>query len=882
MPILINEKKPINGKTKTKTKLSHKSAYVVNPKDIVVKLHNTATEKVAEKYTDCFVQNTALDGEGNNLKFYGAGQHLLAAIAKNKDDGSEAKIKKTDAFEVLKLYINWFSGPDMAEKLKIEKLKPLEEAQKPQEKTQKSLTPKEPEETAESFEFIPSFSQYLLTEETSSESDSDDESALGYCISYKIEFEGYKIHPIAQAIKRFLGNLVKKIGLELASFQLGNWMTGAKGKVHTISGHLGGIPHPHKYVTADKLIPQMKQEFGKRFTDSDPTIKALDKETILSYIGKQLEAKDASKIKGAKYSICVRVSKNDKSYKLYNRGLIADVVMASVDGFWRKIKIRRGLRPRYRKNDVVFINNYSDNKRERGEVRYDTSKTNREEGAIGDSLNPIYNGSLITEALDINSRVEKMRDILRQTAKDILKDKVVSTDVDTSTDVISRITAEAAVDPRTVFMLKKYKYLYVIKTEIEKEEGKPDDELLKDVQKVFTDAIFKVATDLGDGSTPSEKAIRDIKPMSCALTTESKRITKEVNQFMNLIFEELVVEAMSEEDVIKSLDKQLRSSLTDTIKSQIHTKLQVNPKAGFGKSDDVAQELDRLGLLSDEAKQKLKDSKYAFYFAIKKTKEAKDSDGNEETIGGSIGNQLFKRDAIVKTHFSAFDGIKIDSFVSYDKTANKNFAYHKNKEPADSHVFIGTVVDDLDNKKPKEKLAQFWVVPDENNFIQPRMKIRVVAVKDPEKPDEWEGIGELKSFDDFEFPPISDMPKNDKGQEAEKFDIRSKNELKNVLKDAEDGNGEVRRKHVLLDPDTDEEFLAIRVLYKKADEDGGDGGEGGDDGGDGDHDKDKKEDGEGKINVNHTDYDFYILPMPDLELKDDSKENQKDKNSKQQ
>lgn len=851
--MIINEEKPVNGKIKTKTRLSKKSACVISAKDIVVKLHTNANSKVEEKYSDYFVQNTAIDGEGDNLKFYGAGQHLIAAIPKSKDDGSEATIKKTDALEVLKLYISWFSGPDIAKKLKIEMLKPLEEAQKPAEKEHKNLKPKEPEEPKESISTIPSFNQYLLNEATPPPPPSgDEESAPGYCISYKIEFEGQKTHPIKDAIKKLIGDLFSTLGI-----QFGNWMSGNNGDVHTLGGLKKGFQNIFGgKFTADKLVPRVVEEYKKRFPDSDPNVKVIDGQTIISYIGKQLEAVDASKIKKAQYSLCTRISKNDKSYKLYNRRVIAEVLTSAIDGFFKKIKIKKLGLPRFTKNDVVFVNNYSDYKRDKGEVKYDTSKINRAEGAVADSLKVEYSNQLITEAVDINSRVEKMRDALRKNAKDVLKDKVVSTDVDTSSDVISRIKVEAAVDPRTLFMLQKYKYLYVIKTEIEKEAGSSDDDLLKDVQKVFTNVVFDVATELGDGSTPSEKAIRDLKPMSCTLTTESRKNDAKVNQLMNLLFEEIIVEAMSEDDVIKSLDKQIRSSLTDTIKSQINTKLQVNPKAGFGKVDDVAQELEQIGLLNDTAKQKLKDAKYAFYFAIKKTKEVKDADGNEETIGGSIGNQLFKRDNIVKTHFSAFDGIKIDSFVSYDQTANKKFAYHKNKEPADSHVFIGTVVDELEPEKPKEKLAQYWVVPDENNFIQPHMKIRVVVFKDPEKADEWEGIGEPKGIDDFEFPKIADMPKNVKGQEAEKFDIESKAALKNIVKDAEDGNGEIRRQHVLLDPDTDEEFVAVRVLYKKKGE-----GEGGD--------KDKKEKGDGKINVNRTDYDFYIIPIKGLELKDE-------------
>ena len=355
----------------------------------------------------------------------------------------------------------------------------------------------------------------------------------------------------------FAGDLLGPLGI-----QLGNWMSGSKGDAHTLSGlnkarkdMFGGA------FDANKLQSSYQEELRRKMPDSVPYVQVIDRDTLISYLGKQLEASDASKIKKAEYSLCTRMDKKDKSYKLYNRKLIADVLMSSIEGFFKKHKLTKLGLPRFTKNDVVFVNNYSENKRSKSDVKYNVDKS---DGAVPESKTA-SEGHLLLEAVDVNERLEKMRDELRKTAKSILKDRLVQTDIDTASDVVSRLKAEAAVDAKTLYNLQKYKYVYVIKTEVEKEEGSKDLETLAaDVQKVFSEVIYSVAKEYGDGRSPSEKAVQALKPMSTL--TESKS-SKDLNEFMSLLFEDLVVEAMSEDEVIKSIDKQLRSAFTDTIKS---------------------------------------------------------------------------------------------------------------------------------------------------------------------------------------------------------------------------------------------------------------------------------------------------------------------------
>jgi len=52
--------------------------------------------------------------------------------------------------------------------------------------------------------------------EAAEDNSNDNESAVGYCISYKIEFEGQKSHPIKNALKKlmdFAGDLLGPLGI---------------------------------------------------------------------------------------------------------------------------------------------------------------------------------------------------------------------------------------------------------------------------------------------------------------------------------------------------------------------------------------------------------------------------------------------------------------------------------------------------------------------------------------------------------------------------------------------------------------------------------------------------------------------------------------------
>jgi len=63
--------------------------------------------------------------------------------------------------------------------------------------------------------------------------------------------------------------------------------------------------------------------------------------------------------------------------------MIVDVLMSSIEGFFKRHKLTKLGLPRFTKNDVVFVNNYSENKKSKNDVRYNVDKS---EGAVPESV----------------------------------------------------------------------------------------------------------------------------------------------------------------------------------------------------------------------------------------------------------------------------------------------------------------------------------------------------------------------------------------------------------------------------------------------------------------------------------------------------------------
>jgi len=93
---------------------------------------------------------------------------------------------------------------------------------------------------------------------------------------------------------------------------------------------------------------------------------------------------------------------------------------------------------------VILVNNYSDNKKSKGEVKY----TEKGEGSVEDSLVVSFPGRIITEALSVEDRRKSIKQKLEELAKKNLGDSYKKSDALPSTEVIEILKKNGIDEPK--------------------------------------------------------------------------------------------------------------------------------------------------------------------------------------------------------------------------------------------------------------------------------------------------------------------------------------------------------------------------------------------------------------------------------------------------
>lgn len=193
----------------------------IDTSKIILELHNKALSQI--KDNDYIVINSAIDGNGSNAKFYGSGDHMIIATSKNNNDDNK-KIPKDKALELIKTYVQWYSGVDLIQDINLDSLNILDVEQNESQKN--SIRKRLIENNLYSFE------KYLLEDaettdndvnsQKKSDTESDDkkssdeqndeksddeqndniEEANGYYIVYKVELPGQKAKPLSAVLKK--------------------------------------------------------------------------------------------------------------------------------------------------------------------------------------------------------------------------------------------------------------------------------------------------------------------------------------------------------------------------------------------------------------------------------------------------------------------------------------------------------------------------------------------------------------------------------------------------------------------------------------------------------------------------------------------------------
>ena len=447
-----------------------KSSCDISLNQIIIALHFNALKKIGND--NIKIQNSAIDGDKEeNAKFYGAGQHIIAAIPLKSGSLDETGIAKKDALQPLQTYIQWFAGPDI--KLSEDQLNALDMSSDDKEKADDIEASKKDKVAGEKYEesniYVPSFSQYLLLEdgeeaeastdaeakpeegtEDKPEASGNEEKAKGWYITFNLDIKGQKTHPLADALKKFGKDLLEGFGV--STF---DWRSGATGEVKTIGDMLDSLDAVFGKIDPDELIKKYDDNLKKKFPQGEARSQIWDTKTINQHLKKQLDSKAKSKLKEAELALCTRVDKRDKSYKMYNSQLIADTVTASIQGLFKKFKNKID------KKDVIMVNNYSDDKKDKEEKQYTGDKA---EGAVADSLQNTYNGMLLTEDENKKLTVGQASTELQKIVQSDLKDYKATSQVASSEKIVDKLTKAGIDEPRLFEELKKAKYSFLIKT----------------------------------------------------------------------------------------------------------------------------------------------------------------------------------------------------------------------------------------------------------------------------------------------------------------------------------------------------------------------------------------------------------------------------------
>lgn len=663
----------------------------IDLKQIICALHVKAV-KEAVKDKQYKIQNTAIDMNGDDdksAKFYGAGTHMIAAIPTDIKEGETGSIPKSEALKMLQAYAQWYSGPDTAKKITADKLIALEDGKTgaSEESSKDTTSKKTASSPAESLviPIIPSFKQWLLTEEgeadseppasgeaegdkdpdadteppTSGEPEGDkdpeaEESAPGYYVTYKLKVEGQQEVTTGEIFKKAAGDWIKSIGL--ANW---DWRSGSEGKAVTIGELADEFDKVFGKIDPDELNTTYSANLKKKFPKGDAISDVWDTKTILQYLKKDIAPKDAKRIRDAEYAICTRVNKNDKSYKLYKPAVIADLITSSIKGIVKIFKNR--IKP----DDVILVNNYSDNKKENGE---DKKYIDKDEGTVVDSLSRHDYRTMIVEDGEPTEKekntVEDVQKKLDEIAADKLKDYSPTTKADTTENIVSYLKSEGIDEPELFSKLQgaAHSFLIQLKQPISKDSStKPtesidvshsllsflfekalennDKAIVENVRKCFMNFVmsYKAYDKDGKEANPDISFIKDIAGYVSDKEPEAPTESyKDTLGLFNLLYED---EAMLDEAKLADLlleghnvgkgvalqiiDQKGAKNLAAALpKMQMFIKANYKTKKGENKEESLRYKA--LGLLEQFAKLTTEDD-------MKKFVDSKFEDGGKDT-----------------------------------------------------------------------------------------------------------------------------------------------------------------------------------------------------------------------------------------------------------
>lgn len=688
---------------------------------IIAALHQTALAHSNAASKNATIANSALEGDGKDAKLASAGEHIISVIP---NEGGV--LQKVDAIALLSEYVHWFVGPDLAKKVN--------------DSTVKSLTEAPGSEKNESKKFM-SFGKFLMLEaeeddlaaadeqfsgeeggeeEKSTESekkeeedkkpeedkkdgkpeekdgnkegevDETKESKTGYYIAYNLKVEGLPQTALKDAMKKFAKTLFDDVKITASGLFSG----GDSFTVKDIKDAVNDIFGP---IDPNDLVDKVEKEISTKYPQHSPAeVKIRDKTTLISDLGKNIDAAQKQKISTANYSLWIKINEYDATKPIFNQRIIADIVQSSITGIFKKFKNK------ITKNDVIFIEDYAD-------IHDDTKSLEQLNISVpepGDFTKKMKNSKATIQSVwaDIDKLIDpilknkqKKNSILADECSKVWKNFKEKHSGDKELDKTD-CTEEEIIEYFKGFIEAYTKVFNKHKDQQDLHESLRTLKILsnaKEFKKFIFESMYRNAFSTNVLSNSIKKDLMKHDIMSILLEEEPSESEGSKEN------EEKKEDALSDED-IKNISSAFKNKLVDIAKDT--TTLAIKPFATFGKSEDVLAWLEERGIASNDVKAKLSEFPYAAAHVLKLPKKFNDVgeiDEKNGTLGkASAGYKVYTSDNVKSALESVVDEKIDEPVIEYEATSNGKLKYNKTKISATCKVRV--LLLDIAEKRGKE------------------------------------------------------------------------------------------------------------------------------------------------------------------------------------
>ena len=665
---------------------------------IIAALHQTALAHSNAASKNATITNSALEGDGKDAKLASAGEHIISVIP---NEGGV--LQKADAIALLSEYVQWFVGPDLKKKVN--------------DSTVKSLTEAPGSEKNESKRFM-SFGKFLMLEaeeddlaaadelfsgeeggeedkstegnkeedkkpeedkkdgepedkdgSKKGEVDETKESKTGYYIAYNLKVEGLPQTALKDAMKKFAKTLFDDMKITASGLFGG----GDSFTVKDVKDAVNDIFGP---IDPDDLKDKVKKEIDTKYPDQKvDELSIRDKTSLISDLGKNIDAAQKQKISSADYSLWIKVNEYSPTKPIFNTRIIADIVQSSITGLFKKFKNK------ITKNDVIFIEDYAD-------IHSDTKSLEQLNRSVPTPQ------ELTKLMLARNMNVAKMWAQIEKDLDKIAKNKQIKNSVLASGCV--KIWEEwkknhkddpeaVSSDPMDRTTIQKYFQPFIDKYTKFYDENKGQEDLHESLR------IFKA---LNNNEDFKKFVLESMYRNAFSTNVPSNGVKRDTlkHDIMSILLEEEPSEGegkdekdneelMSDED-IENISNAFTGKLVKIAKEK--DPKAVNPFAKFGKSADILAWLEERGLATSDVKSKLEQFPYAGVNFVRLPYEE-----NGKLKGGTPGHNAYTSDNVKSSLESAISGKVTEPVIEYEATSSNGvLKYNNTKIPSKCKIWV--------------------------------------------------------------------------------------------------------------------------------------------------------------------------------------------------